>query len=142
MGVNNDEAPMEKLKDEWYHILLSGPGVFVLKIFFSTNDGLRIIDGANAAFAAIIARELEGESKGDHFGSKTANARIWNSFSKHCLQDPGNFIEYWSNPLFKHVCEAYLGPAYKITSQVNIVKPGGAPQTVHRDYHLYVSSWV
>jgi ectoine hydroxylase-related dioxygenase (phytanoyl-CoA dioxygenase family) len=34
------------------------------------------------------------------------------------------------------MCEAWLGPAYRITSQVNVVKPGGAAQVSHRDYHL------
>jgi ectoine hydroxylase-related dioxygenase (phytanoyl-CoA dioxygenase family) len=34
------------------------------------------------------------------------------------------------------VSEAYLGPAYRITTQLNVVKPGGKPQVSHRDYHL------
>jgi len=130
------EAGMERLKDEWYHILLSGPGVFVLK-HFSPADKTNIIDGANAAYAAIIEREASSnKSKGDHFAPGSANARIWNSFSKHCLESPRNFTEYFSNPLFTHVCSAYLGPDYRITTQVNIVKPGGKAQVAHRDYHL------
>ena len=32
--------------------------------------------------------------------------------------------------------EAWLGPAYQITSQLNVVNPGGAAQVAHRDYHL------
>jgi ectoine hydroxylase-related dioxygenase (phytanoyl-CoA dioxygenase family) len=32
--------------------------------------------------------------------------------------------------------EARLGPGYQITSQINQVNPGGAAQSVHRDYHL------
>src|SRR5712691_3306187 len=31
---------------------------------------------------------------------------------------------------------AWLGPAYPVTSQVNVVNPGGAAQSAHRDYHL------
>jgi ectoine hydroxylase-related dioxygenase (phytanoyl-CoA dioxygenase family) len=34
------------------------------------------------------------------------------------------------------VCHAWLGPGYQVTSQVNVVNPGGAAQTAHRDYHL------
>ncbi|MEP7024682.1 MAG: phytanoyl-CoA dioxygenase family protein, partial [Actinomycetota bacterium] len=30
----------------------------------------------------------------------------------------------------------WLGPGYQVTSQVNVVNPGGAAQTAHRDYHL------
>jgi len=31
---------------------------------------------------------------------------------------------------------AWLGPGYQITSQVNVVNPGGTAQAPHRDYHL------
>lgn len=130
----SNETSMQNLQDELYHILTSGPGVVVLKKFFTD---LETLDGANEAYAAIIQRELEvNGKKGDHFASAGKNSRIWNSFSKHALQAPGNFVDYFSNPLFKLVCEAYLGTAYRITSQVNIVKPGGQAQVSHRDYHL------
>lgn len=33
-------------------------------------------------------------------------------------------------------CEAWLGPNYRMASQVNLVRPGGAAQDAHRDYHL------
>ena len=31
---------------------------------------------------------------------------------------------------------AWLGPGYQVTSQVNVVRPGGQAQDPHRDYHL------
>jgi len=31
---------------------------------------------------------------------------------------------------------AWLGPGYQVTSQVNVVRPGGRAQDPHRDYHL------
>jgi ectoine hydroxylase-related dioxygenase (phytanoyl-CoA dioxygenase family) len=34
------------------------------------------------------------------------------------------------------VSEAWLGPGYQVTSQINVVNPGGAAQSPHRDYHL------
>jgi ectoine hydroxylase-related dioxygenase (phytanoyl-CoA dioxygenase family) len=34
------------------------------------------------------------------------------------------------------ICDAWLGPAYRITAQVNVVKPGSPAQVSHRDYHL------
>jgi len=34
------------------------------------------------------------------------------------------------------VSRAWLGPNYQISSQVNVVKPGGEAQSAHRDYHL------
>jgi ectoine hydroxylase-related dioxygenase (phytanoyl-CoA dioxygenase family) len=30
----------------------------------------------------------------------------------------------------------WLGPAYQVTSQLNVVNPGGTAQSPHRDYHL------
>lgn len=68
--------------------------------------------------------------------SRLPSDRIWNSFRKHCSQDPQNFIRYYSNIWLAKVCEAWLGPGYRITAQTNIVKPGGGAQVSHRDYHL------
>lgn len=127
---------VERLQDEWYHVLLNGPGVFVIKNFIKD---LNCIDAANAAYKAIIAQEKaqsNGSVKGDHFANAATNDRIWNSLSKHCIQDPTSFLDYYSTPLFRLVCEAYLGPAYRLTAQVNIVKPGGKAQVCHRDYHM------
>ena len=122
------------LQEEWYDVLLHGPGVLVLKHMY---DDLGVVDSANTAFAAVIAQEKQQSGKkGDHFSAGLSNDRIWNSFSKHCLQDPDSFLKYYSNPFLALVCEAYLGPAYRITAQVNVVKPGGAAQMCHRDYHL------
>ena len=129
-----DPVRLDKLQDELYHNLISGPGVYVMKQFFKNLD---TVDQASAAFDAIIESELRATgAKGDHFAPASANSRIWNSFSKHALQDPESFAAYFSNPWFKIVCESYLGPGYRLTSQVNIVRPGGKPQMPHRDYHL------
>lgn len=68
--------------------------------------------------------------------SQQLSDRIWNSFRKHCSQDPENFVTYYSKVWLAKVCEAWLGPGYRITAQTNIVKPGGAAQVSHRDYHL------
>ncbi|KXL47465.1 hypothetical protein M433DRAFT_76969 [Acidomyces richmondensis BFW] len=132
----SDRDFVDQLQDEFHHILLHGPGVLVIQNFFSDRS---VIDATNAAYDAIIQSEAEGDGKraeGDHYAPAGANARIWNSFSKHALHDPSSFSMYHSNPLFPIICESYLGPAYRITSQVNIVHPGGAAQLPHRDYHL------
>ena len=125
------------LQDEWHHILLTGPGVFVLKGMYS-GMGNDLIDRVTRVFNQIIASEKSSSSssKGDHFAGAGNNDRIWNSFGKHCHADPSSFIEYYSNPWLALVCDAWLGPAYRITAQVNIVKPGGKAQVGHRDYHL------
>ncbi|KAF9879577.1 hypothetical protein CkaCkLH20_03120 [Colletotrichum karsti] len=122
------------LQDEWYRVLISGPGVFVTKGLYRDRA---LIEAANAAFASIIEEEKKsGVAKGDHFASAGKNDRIWNSFSKHGLQDPASFVEYYSNPYLGLISSAWLGPGYRITAQVNNTKPGSAPQVCHRDYHV------
>ncbi|KAG9193431.1 hypothetical protein G6011_03466 [Alternaria panax] len=122
------------LQDEWYHILLSGPGVFVTKGLYKDTS---LIEKVNNVYATIIAEEKKVAGKrGDHFAGAGANDRIWNSLSKHCLQDPESFATYYSNPWLPLISEAWLGPQHRLTSQVNIVKPGAKAQISHRDYHI------
>ncbi|GAB7362394.1 hypothetical protein MBLNU230_g2718t1 [Neophaeotheca triangularis] len=138
----HDPTLLSAYQDEWHHNLIHGPGVFVVQNFFPPSSIDATITPANATFNQIITDETTANStnsssqKGDHFAPTGANARIWNSFNKHCHHSPTSFLPYYSNPLFQLVAEAHLGPSYQLTTQVNIVKPGGAPQTAHRDYHL------
>ena len=39
---------------------------------------------------------------------------------------PEVFADYYANDMLALVCEAWLGPGYQVTSQVNVVNPGGA----------------
>ena len=52
------------------------------------------------------------------------------------LFDPEAFVDYYGNNALALVSRAWLGPAYQVTSQVNVVNPGGQAQSPHRDYHL------
>ncbi|KAL4807257.1 hypothetical protein BDV18DRAFT_159476 [Aspergillus unguis] len=134
---HQDEAQTSALQDEWFHILDSGPGIYVLKGMYSPSKYSSTLAATNAAFSKIITAEREANGiRGDHFAAGGKNDRIWNSFSKHAFADPASFTDYYSNPWLKVVSEAWLGPAYRVTAQVNIVKPGGAAQESHRDYHL------
>ncbi|MFC5756052.1 phytanoyl-CoA dioxygenase family protein [Rhizobium sp. GCM10022189] len=111
-----------------------GPGVAVFKHAYEDTS---IIDRASAIFDEIIEeqhRSLTGG--GDHFAKPGANDRIWNSLEKHCLADPENFARYYGNAIVALASEAWLGPHYQMTAQVNRVNPGGAAQSAHRDYHL------
>ncbi|MEM7489696.1 MAG: phytanoyl-CoA dioxygenase family protein, partial [Pseudomonadota bacterium] len=60
----------------------------------------------------------------------------WNSLQKLCLAAPETFLAYFANPVIDAACEAWLGPNYQMTAQVNVVRPGGQAQQAHRDYHL------
>lgn len=115
-------------------VFARGPGVAVFKHAYTDKS---VIDRATAAFDAIILDEKKSKvGGGDHFAKPGANDRIWNSLEKHCLADPENFSHYYSNPIVALASEAWLGPHYQMTAQVNRVNPGGAAQKAHRDYHL------
>ncbi|WP_431320534.1 phytanoyl-CoA dioxygenase family protein [Rhizobium sp. YTU87027] len=111
-----------------------GPGVVVFKRAYRDTG---VIDRASAIFDEIIEEQHRtATGGGDHFAKPGANDRIWNSLEKHCLADPENFAEYYANPIVAIASEAWLGPSYQMTAQVNRVNPGGAAQSAHRDYHL------
>ncbi len=61
---------------------------------------------------------------------------MWNALEKVAVADPEAFVAYYANDLLALAATAWLGPGYQVTSQVNVVNPGGQGQTVHRDYHL------
>ena len=52
------------------------------------------------------------------------------------MRDPEAFVDYYANDILALISGAWLGPGYQVTSQVNVVRPGGVAQDPHRDYHL------
>jgi ectoine hydroxylase-related dioxygenase (phytanoyl-CoA dioxygenase family) len=124
----------KELMAEWVEALTDGPGVIAIRGAFAN---MTAIDRANEHFWAIIEDERRSNvGGGDHFAKPGANDRIWNALEKLCLRDPDVFAAYYGNAVIALVSEAWLGPAYQITSQLNVVNPGGAAQVPHRDYHL------
>ena len=122
------------VQGELVRTLLDGPGIIVLKGAF-TDHG--VLDDMSQAFQTLIEQERAGgATRGDHFAKPGANDRIWNALDKVALRAPEVFADYYANDILALVSEAWLGPAYQVTSQVNVVNPGGAAQSVHRDYHL------
>jgi len=96
-----------------------------------------VVDRATEAFLAQIAAEkAAGTTAGDHFAKPGANDRVWGALDKLAIADPVVFAEYYANDVIALISEAWLGPDYQVTSQVNVVNPGGQAQTAHRDYHL------
>jgi hypothetical protein len=126
-------ADRRALQSELIRALADGPGVVVFEGAFDAG----VVDQATDAFFAIIdAQRAAGSSAGDHFGKPGANDRIWNAAQKLALHDPQVFADYYANDALAVVCQAWLGPRYQVTSQVNVVNPGGKQQVPHRDYHL------
>jgi len=113
--------------------LREGPGVVIVR------GAMRpaVVDRASAVFRDIIAEQnAAGQAVGDHFAKPGANDRIWNSLEKLAVAAPDVFVNYHGNAIIDLVSTAWLGPAYQLTAQVNVVNPGGAAQVPHRDYHL------
>ena len=130
LGDHNHKALMA----EWANVLRNGPGIIAIKSAFTDTAP---IDRATAVFETLIAREkAAGAAAADHFAKPGANDRIWNVLEKHCLADPEGFAAYYANQALATVAEAWLGPAYQMTAQMNQVNPGGTAQSAHRDYHL------
>ncbi|WP_170397321.1 phytanoyl-CoA dioxygenase family protein [Ruegeria arenilitoris] len=119
---------------EWAWVLDKSAGVIALKGAYSDTS---IIDRATEIFRELIDEERQsGAGEGDHFAVSGANDRIWNALQKQCLRDPEGFALYFGNTAIAAACEAWLGPNYQLTAQVNQVRPGGKAQQAHRDYHL------
>ncbi|MFF7532982.1 phytanoyl-CoA dioxygenase family protein [Streptomyces bobili] len=119
---------------ELVRALTDGPGIVVFRGAFPDSA---VVDRLTAVFDALIAEQrASGTAAGDHFARPGANDRVWNALEKAARYDPEAFADYYANDLLALVSRAWLGPGYQVTSQVNVVNPGGAAQTAHRDYHL------
>jgi ectoine hydroxylase-related dioxygenase (phytanoyl-CoA dioxygenase family) len=119
---------------ELIRALSTGPGIVVFKGAFADTT---VVDRASEAFSNIIAgQKASGAAAGDHFAKPGANDRVWGALDKFAVREPDVFADYYANDVLALISEAWLGPNYQVTSQVNVVNPGGAAQTAHRDYHL------
>lgn len=113
--------------------LLDGPGIVLLAGAFGEPE----VDRATAVFRALIEEErTAGGARGDHFAAAGANSRVWGALDKLAARDPECFADYYANDMLALAASAWLGPGYQVTSQINVVHPGGAAQQPHRDYHL------
>ncbi|NWD81104.1 phytanoyl-CoA dioxygenase family protein [Pseudomonas reactans] len=119
--------------NELHRLFRDGPGVMVVRRAY---EDLEVVDRHSQVFEAIFANEAAQGVAADHFAKAGSNGRIWNSLQKAALESPASFVEYYANPLLGLIAEAWLGPSYQVTAQVNVVHPGGQAQQPHRDYHL------
>lgn len=132
--LGQEPVALQALQAEWGRALLGGPGVIVLQ---RAVADLATLAQVSAVFRELIAEQhASGNASGDHFAKPGANDRIWNAQQKLCLRDPAAFARYYGNPVLAWISQAWLGPGYQMTAQVNVVNPGGAAQSAHRDYHL------
>jgi ectoine hydroxylase-related dioxygenase (phytanoyl-CoA dioxygenase family) len=133
---NYVDTPEERadVQAELIRALSTGPGIVVFKGAFSDTA---VVDRATESFNKIIAEQKgSGAAAGDHFAKPGANDRVWGALDKFAVREAEVFADYYSNDILALISEAWLGPNYQVTSQINVVNPGGAAQTAHRDYHL------
>lgn len=129
-----DHEARAAVQAEWTDVWLNGPGIIVLK---RAQPDLALMDETSEVFRSLIAEQkAAGTAAGDHFAKPGANDRIWNALEKLCVKAPGVFARYYANEMIAMAAAAWLGPAYQIASQLNVVNPGGQAQAMHRDYHL------
>jgi ectoine hydroxylase-related dioxygenase (phytanoyl-CoA dioxygenase family) len=129
-----DEPGRDEVTAELVRALADGPGVVVIEGAFPDPG---VVDRVTGVFDQIIAEEESaGGEHGDHFAPPGANSRVWNALEKLAVRDPEAFVAYYANDLVALASAAWLGPGYQVTSQVNVVRPGGQAQEPHRDYHL------
>ena len=132
-----DRAERLAVQAELARLLLDGPGVVVIEHAFDPS----VVDRATRVFRSLLDEErATGKNRGDYFAKPGTNERLWDSLGKLALRDAEVFADYFANDVVALVSVAWLGPGYQITSQVNVVNPGGAAQTLHRDYHLGFAS--
>jgi ectoine hydroxylase-related dioxygenase (phytanoyl-CoA dioxygenase family) len=123
-----------EVQAELARALLDGPGIVVFAGAFPDPS---VVDRASTVFTELIAEQkASGAAAGDHFATPGANDRVWGALDKLALRAPEVFADYYANDVLALVSEAWLGPGYQLTSQVNVVNPGGQAQVAHRDYHL------
>ncbi len=130
-SARNDERAVHS---EIARALIDGPGAIAV-----TGETVPIdaVDAATDVYRRLIEDQRASEGPaGDHFAESGANDRVWNSLEKLALADPETFVDYFSAPAIDIVFTAYFGRGYGMSAQVNVVNPGGAAQSPHRDYHL------
>lgn len=128
-----DAASQRAVRDVMAEVLERGAGILVIAGAFDHA----IVDRASGSFRAMIEQQhREGRAVGDHFAKPGANDRVWNAIEKLAVEAPDVFVDYYANDMVALGALAWLGPSYQISSQVNVVNPGGQAQQPHRDYHL------
>ena len=132
-GPTADAEHRAALRDELTVALVEGPGIVVLE----GAVVIEAVDRVSEVFWDLIeVQHAGGGPAGDHFAKPGANDRVWNALEKLAVANPDAFIDYHRSDAIALACEAWLGPRYQITEQVNVVNPDGEAQHPHRDYHM------
>jgi ectoine hydroxylase-related dioxygenase (phytanoyl-CoA dioxygenase family) len=133
-SVCKEPGARRAVQAELNKAFLDGPGIVVFKRAYADTS---IVDAVTVAFNSMIAEQHRlGMKSGDHYAKPGDNDRVWNALEKLAVDAPDEFVAYYANDIIHMASSAWLGPGFTLTSQVNVVNPGGAAQKPHRDYHL------
>jgi len=123
---------------EMNRVFTSGPGIVAVRGGYADTA---LVDAVTEVFfAAIEEEEAASGTSGDHFAAAGSNSRLWNAHQKLAARAPELYVRYNANDLLRRICQSWLGTGYQITAQVNVVRPGGKAQQVHRDYHMGIQT--
>ena len=105
----------------------AGPGtkVAIVGLGGLGHMGVKIAHALGAE-VTVLSQSLKKQEDGLRLGAD----------HYYATSDPETFAVYYATDAVALVSEAWLGPGYQVTSQVNVVNPGGKAQVAHRDYHL------
>lgn len=129
-----DTSKIRAYMAEWARVLKDGAGIVAFRKAYADLD---LIDRVTDVLNEIIEEEeATSAGSGDHFAAAGANSRVWNAHEKLCMANPELFARYNANTIIPLISRSWLGPLFQVTTQVNVVRPGGKAQTCHRDYHM------
>jgi len=129
-----DAGKVRAYMAEWARIFKHGAGIVAFRKAYSDLDTIDRV--TNVLNEIIEEEEATSAGAGDHFADAGTNSRVWNAHEKLCMTDPELFARYNANTIIPLVSRSWLGPLFQVTTQVNVVRPGGKAQTCHRDYHM------
>ena len=122
------------MQAELVRALTDGPGIVVFKQRLRRPGRGRPRDGGVPG--SIDAEKAAGAAGGRPLRQARRQRPGLGCAGQAGRRRPEVFADYYANDVLALVSEAWLGPDYQVTSQVNVVNPGGQAQVAHRDYHL------
>jgi ectoine hydroxylase-related dioxygenase (phytanoyl-CoA dioxygenase family) len=134
-AIARDSTRRLALLDELAAALANGPGAFAIRSALTDED--HALGAVTEVFTGIIEQQhRDGRAVGDHFAAPGSNDRIWNAHERLAAAAPAAFSKYVGADAIALASEAWLGPHWQLTAQVNRVNPGGTAQSPHCDYHV------
>ena len=135
--ISRDPRAPAELLGELAWVLGQGPGV--LAVQGGARPAAAPASTRRPRSSKTIIAEQHAAGRGDRRPLRQAGLerpRVELAREARRTRDPTVFAAYYSADAIALGCEAWLGPHYQISAQVNRINPGGTAQSPHRDYHV------